>query len=202
MMAARLARALHARLELIHVAHLPPGWFPELVTEDLVDDLRAAAERKIEASAAPLRAAGTDVVTGVRVGLVDDQILQRAVDLAPEILVLGSHARQGLSRAFLGSVAERAVRFAPCPVLIVPSSRVAAVAPAAVVAAPRGPAADRPLEILVAVDLSAATDAALAWLHHFRERVPCKLRLVHVYRPMQAHERLGLEPPANRDADP
>jgi nucleotide-binding universal stress UspA family protein len=35
-----------------------------------------------------------------------------------DLIILGSHGRTGLSRALLGSVAERVVRFAPCPVLI------------------------------------------------------------------------------------
>lgn len=39
-----------------------------------------------------------------------------------ELLVLGTHGRTGLDRAFLGSVAERVVRHAPCPVLTVRSA--------------------------------------------------------------------------------
>ncbi len=35
-----------------------------------------------------------------------------------DLIVLGSHGRTGLSHVFLGSVAERVVRYAPCPVLV------------------------------------------------------------------------------------
>jgi nucleotide-binding universal stress UspA family protein len=48
-------------------------------------------------------------------------IAQYARDHAVDLIVLGSHGRTGLKRAFLGSVAERVVRSAPCDVLVVRS---------------------------------------------------------------------------------
>ena len=46
-------------------------------------------------------------------------LCQIADDEGADLLILGSHGRSGLSRAFLGSVAEKVVRHAPCPVLVV-----------------------------------------------------------------------------------
>ena len=46
-------------------------------------------------------------------------LCQMAEDEGADLLILGSHGRSGLSRAFLGSVAEKVVRHAPCPVLVV-----------------------------------------------------------------------------------
>ncbi|MBW1830484.1 MAG: universal stress protein [Myxococcales bacterium] len=46
-------------------------------------------------------------------------LVEMAEDEGADLLILGSHGRSGLSRAFLGSVAERVVRHAPCPVLVV-----------------------------------------------------------------------------------
>ena len=46
-----------------------------------------------------------------------------AEDEAADLLIVGSHGRSGLSRAFLGSVAERVVRHARCPVLVVRRSQ-------------------------------------------------------------------------------
>ena len=46
-------------------------------------------------------------------------LVEMAEDEGADLIILGSHGRSGLSRAFLGSVAERVVRHAPCPVLVV-----------------------------------------------------------------------------------
>ena len=46
-------------------------------------------------------------------------LIEIAEDENADLVILGSHGRSGLTRAFLGSVAERVVRHAPCPVLVV-----------------------------------------------------------------------------------
>ena len=48
-----------------------------------------------------------------------DIIARQAKKLRASMIVMGSHGRTGLSRFFLGSVAERTLRYAKCPVLIV-----------------------------------------------------------------------------------
>lgn len=54
-------------------------------------------------------------------------IVQLASDVGADLVVVGTHGRQGVERFLLGSVAERVVRLAPCPVLIVrPVGAVAA----------------------------------------------------------------------------
>lgn len=53
----------------------------------------------------------------VRVGNPARQIAEVAVAVEAELVVLPSHGRTGLAHLALGSVAERVVRLAPCPVL-------------------------------------------------------------------------------------
>ena len=48
-----------------------------------------------------------------------DIIVRQAKKLRASMIVMGSHGRTGLSRLLLGSVAERTLRYATCPVLIV-----------------------------------------------------------------------------------
>ena len=52
-------------------------------------------------------------------------LCQIAEDEEADLLILGSHGRTGLSRAFLGSVAEKVVRHAHCPVLVVRERKAA-----------------------------------------------------------------------------
>ncbi|NDC37297.1 MAG: universal stress protein [Proteobacteria bacterium] len=49
-----------------------------------------------------------------------DGILAIAKDIDADLIVIASHGRSGVRRVLLGSVAERVLRHAPCPVLVVP----------------------------------------------------------------------------------
>jgi universal stress protein A len=55
----------------------------------------------------------------VRVGIPFEQILTTATEKTASLIVMGTHGRSGLSHTVFGSVAERVVRLAPCPVLTV-----------------------------------------------------------------------------------
>lgn len=55
----------------------------------------------------------------VQIGDAGSVAVKRAEELGAELIIIGSHGRTGISRVVLGSVAERIVRFAKCPVLVV-----------------------------------------------------------------------------------
>ncbi|WP_412069944.1 universal stress protein [Rubrivirga sp. IMCC43871] len=84
------------------------------------------------------------------------------------LLAVGTHGRSGLRRLLLGSVAEACVSSAPCPVLAVPDGSQATFAP------------DAP--ILVAVDFSARSRAALTAAHGLAGWTGAPVELVHVIR--------------------
>ena len=64
------------------------------------------------------------IVSHVRLDAPAEQIAQLAADLEADLVVVGTHGRRGLSRMVMGSVAEGAVRLAPCPVLVVREKKV------------------------------------------------------------------------------
>ncbi|MES1207640.1 MAG: universal stress protein, partial [Pseudomonadota bacterium] len=102
------------------------------------------------------------------------------------LLVLGTHARHGAARLLLGSVAERTLRAAPCPTLVVPPSAGGRLV---------GHGKPARLKVVAGIDFSPASDAALSWLGALRGRVDCDVRLIHLFVPAIEHERLGLERP-------
>jgi len=55
----------------------------------------------------------------VRVGSPAEEIVKAARDTHADLIVIATHGRGGLSRVLFGSVTERVVRHAPCPVLTV-----------------------------------------------------------------------------------
>jgi nucleotide-binding universal stress UspA family protein len=192
--AASLARSLHTKLELLHVVHLPPGLPPEYLSGNVIVDVRLGATRVMEARAAELSGTGLDVRAHVALDLVDDGILKRAREINAGLLVLGTHARQGAARAFVGSIAERMVRAATCPVAVVPPSAAGRLC--------KGEAVTSPLKIVAGIDGSPASDAALTWLRAIDQQSRCDVRLVHLYWPPREHERLGLGRPDPFQPDP
>jgi nucleotide-binding universal stress UspA family protein len=68
-------------------------------------------------------AAGLACHTRSLEGRAAEEIVGRARELGAGLIVLGTHGRRGLAHMLLGSVAERVVQHAGCPVLTVPFSR-------------------------------------------------------------------------------
>lgn len=59
------------------------------------------------------------LVAHVRLGPVAEQLAALSNEILADLVIVGTHGRSGLPRVLLGSVAERIVRLAPCPVLVV-----------------------------------------------------------------------------------
>jgi nucleotide-binding universal stress UspA family protein len=192
--AAAFARRLRAHVDLFHVVYVPPALPPGLFDNSLVGDLRVVAETTIAAQAADLRAAGIETTTSIRLGFIDDSIAAHAVETNAELLVMGTHARTGAARLFLGSVAERTIRAAPCPTVVVPPNPLSRLARAKPFAGP--------LRVTAGVDLSLASDSALAWLRALGDRIACDLRFVHLYWPPREHEVLGFGPAVAFEDEP
>jgi nucleotide-binding universal stress UspA family protein len=125
--AADLARQSNALLELVQVEDRPL-WTKEPFVH-LPGDVRQAsldaAARELEAWRDDAeRRAGGKVVARTTSGVPWEAIVAVAdADPTIQTIVVGTHGRKGLSRALLGSVAERVARHAPCSVLVVRPSR-------------------------------------------------------------------------------
>jgi len=122
---ASLARQLGASLHLLHVAKDPMVSLtaPELYAIDW-SQLRDDVVKHARASLSALAASLPDVLisTEVAVGSPAETITQRAADLGADLIVVGTHGRGGVSHLLIGSVAERVIRLASCPVMTVRTS--------------------------------------------------------------------------------
>lgn len=124
---ARLARDLAASLvlpdgaiTLLHVLEIPVAYAGEVHLTDFARELDKKAADALDREASRLRSKTSAKVNVVsRIGYPGVQTLA-AVDHDPSIdlVVMGSHGRTGIVRALLGSVAEKVVRHARCPVLV------------------------------------------------------------------------------------
>jgi nucleotide-binding universal stress UspA family protein len=114
-----------ARVELLHVVPdpVPAIWSDELPQIDLREIERTWRDGALRQLAALAAAASLDperFATAVVVGAPAAEIVRHAERQHADVIVLGSHGHGLVHRFLLGSVAERVVRQAPCPVLVVP----------------------------------------------------------------------------------
>jgi nucleotide-binding universal stress UspA family protein len=123
--ATTFAARFGAQLELLHIVEDPfvsGAWSAEAFVPnipELMNDLIADARRRIEALRAIATGEGVLVETTVLTGEPVRTIVDQAATGGFDLIVMGTHGRTGLSHVFIGSVAERVVRKAPCPVLTV-----------------------------------------------------------------------------------
>jgi nucleotide-binding universal stress UspA family protein len=103
------------------------------------------------------------------------EICRLAQRVPADLIVMPTHGRTGLTHTFLGSTAERVVQHSPCPVLI---TRVRKEKMAKVEA--EKTASGRARTILVPVDFSEASAAALHYAIDFAESAAAKLIILHV----------------------
>ncbi len=126
--AAALASPFGATLHLLHVVEEPflagGGWewyipsaraVREKLTSDSLARLSKIADRLIER--------GLSVTTGVAYGAPAEGIVTSAGECLADLIVMSTHGRSGVPHLVLGSVAERVIRSAHCPVLAVRETR-------------------------------------------------------------------------------
>jgi nucleotide-binding universal stress UspA family protein len=114
------AKRFGANLRVLHVVEIPVVLSAEVPLPDvsqLADRAVANAQEKIGTALARLEE--TNVIGQVLVGQPAETIVQYASDHAADLIVMGTHGRRGLAHFLVGSVAERVIRDAPCPVFTV-----------------------------------------------------------------------------------
>ena len=119
--ACELARIHQAELVLVHVfVELPV--YPEVAVTTIQrvwEEQRSWVEQRLAERVEAATARGLTARYRLRTGTAPEEVTRAAPDEAADLVVVGTHGRTGLNRLVNGSVAERVVRIAPCPVLTV-----------------------------------------------------------------------------------
>lgn len=95
------------------------GYISPKTYEELEASARRGAQRELAKVAAKAQKAKARVKAVLLEGVPYDRIARVARSKRADLIVMGTHGRSGLSKFFLGSVAERVIALAPCPVLTV-----------------------------------------------------------------------------------
>jgi nucleotide-binding universal stress UspA family protein len=120
--ASEITEERDSTLHLLHVVTLVPG-------SDITlsyDQMELKARARLERLARERLGNGIRYDIHVAVGDPAKETIRTADQLGANLIVMATHGRKGLRRLILGSVAEKVIRDAPCPVLSVkPSNRSA-----------------------------------------------------------------------------
>jgi universal stress protein A len=129
--AKELARKLGASLHLVHVFEDPflAGAFameaytpmPPATRGELLNDAQARLGHRLTPVEKEQFRGTSEIITGTSASAISEYASENDIDL----IVMGTHGRTGMAHLLIGSVAERVVRTAPCPVLTVHRGRPA-----------------------------------------------------------------------------
>lgn len=120
-----IAARFDAEVHLLHIVPDPAMLVPEAAAFSVesmqaqTEALRQEAIHGLEKLPADGWSDGKPIVREVRVGTAFVEIIDYAGEHDVDLIVIGTHGRSGLMHILMGSVAERIVRKAPCPVLTV-----------------------------------------------------------------------------------
>jgi nucleotide-binding universal stress UspA family protein len=115
-----------ARIDVLHVWEPPRYVIPEIAIQmpgepqqSLLDFAKAEASKEMEAFISPGSDQSPPVQARLQSGDPTDTIIQLAESDRYDLIIMGTHGRTGISHLLLGSVAEKVVRRAPCPVMTI-----------------------------------------------------------------------------------
>ena len=113
------AKQFEAKITLLHVVDLP--MYPQEFGYLLVDESQALEGTKKSLAELAARMIAPELLAGtlVRRGFAFDTIVTVARETQTDLIIATTHGYTGLKHVVMGSTAERIVRHAPCPVLVV-----------------------------------------------------------------------------------
>jgi nucleotide-binding universal stress UspA family protein len=121
--ALELAKKFGAKLTVLHVIELPPypveGYVTPNLSQTFMDDLERQATTELAQVIPEAEAAGVELARVVGVGTPYRTIIDTAEAEQVDLIVMATAGRTGFSHLIMGSIAERVVRTASCPVLTI-----------------------------------------------------------------------------------
>lgn len=128
-----LADQFGAELHVLHVLHDLTSLMPYTAVTlwakpEHIAEIVDGAEKILAEIPGAIWSKGKAIVRKVRVGNVADEITTYARQHGIDLIVIGTHGHTGLKHAVLGSIAEKVVRTADCPVMTIRSNAVQVLA--------------------------------------------------------------------------
>lgn len=169
--AAAFAQLFGSEVTVLHVfaTAVPPAGsatYPAWLLQ--VPEARTSIADELSLLLAPLSSTGVRLRTRVAEGDTAAEIVRHAAEHGADLVVMGTHGRRGFDRLTLGSVAEKVLRKAPCPVLTVPLGAAGAATDVSV------------RRILCPTDSSTCSERAMDYALSLSERADAAVTALHV----------------------
>jgi len=124
-MAVKIAKLSGGSIHLLHCYQLHPGGvspYGITVPVEFDEKIREAAAESLAAVEKKVRSEGVEVKSHITPSYPAEAVTELAGEIDADLIVMGTRGATGLQHILLGSVAERTLRMAPCPVLTVKDS--------------------------------------------------------------------------------
>ncbi len=162
------SKCMETKLYVLHTIEKLPHDYRHLLSStahsNMKQKLEEEAMNKIKAMLPEELLGSEDIVPIVRFGKPFLEIIEVAKEKDVDIIAIGTHGRAGVDRVILGSVAERVVRDAHCPVMVVKSEKYVGFK-----------------KIIVSIDFSDCSRLALEYAAATARAHKSKLTILHVY---------------------
>jgi len=120
--AVEIARVFQSRIHLLHCYQIQPGGIAPYgiaVPSSYFSEIHEAASQQLADWQAKHVPADIPIETSTLPEVPSEAIVKTAKEIGADLIVMGTRGLSGFKHVMLGSVAERTVRLAPCPVLTV-----------------------------------------------------------------------------------
>ena len=175
-------QACQAELEIVHVMGVLPGKETNSsVANRYIAEQGKQSQSKIEKLVSQAKERIPSVQSQLLEGMPAEQITKFAVDSHADLLITGTHGSTGVNRMIMGSVAERVVCLAPCPVLTIWSDEEGFTEPANF---PEEAKHSVPKHILVPLDFSDSSLAAFEYATQIAKWFDASVTLLHAMEPL------------------
>jgi nucleotide-binding universal stress UspA family protein len=181
--AVNVAAAIATRLgEELRIVYAFDKKSSEQILASAEEVVLATIRQRLRNEVERVRKGGAAAETEILTGAPDEALVELARSRRASLVVVSAIGSRSASFWTLGSVAERTARTSPSPVLVVRD-------PQPFLQWTRG---NRALRVIVGIDPTGASDAAVRWLRDLRRVGPCDVSFAHVYSPIEESRRLGL----------
>jgi nucleotide-binding universal stress UspA family protein len=172
------AKVFEAHLTLLHVHPLQPGLdIDAAVAQKFLDEQRKVAREELENLLAEARKQVPGASMELLAGLPSEFICQVAREKKCDLIIMGTHGWTGFNRVLFGSVAERVIQRAPCPVLSIPHREpqdISAMHPLQVL----------PRQVVLPLEFSDCSMDAYEYAVQIAKWFDAPLTLVHAIEPL------------------
>ena len=118
--ALRFAKNSDGTILLAHIIHIPTEHYREPSGQVLgYDQLRTQMQRQLEETRDQQLQGYAKVELLLELGDPFEQLMEIATQRSADLITISTHGRSGITHLIIGSVAEKIIRHAPCPVFVV-----------------------------------------------------------------------------------